>query len=95
MLRLQGLGSNILMGVLYTEDEIIAIVRGGKQRGNMPGVRHVFPRQGMVIHPPSQSTHSADNARLKKSENGSDGCEDDELGDDEDINEDEDDEDDS
>ncbi|GKD65623.1 hypothetical protein Tco_1307731 [Tanacetum coccineum] len=29
MLRLQGLGSNTEMGVPYTEDEIMAIVRGG------------------------------------------------------------------
>nr|GEZ13240.1 hypothetical protein [Tanacetum cinerariifolium] len=35
MLRLQGLGSNTLTGVPYTEDEIIAIVRGGKQRGHI------------------------------------------------------------
>ncbi|GKE74615.1 hypothetical protein Tco_1536656, partial [Tanacetum coccineum] len=29
MLRLQGLGANTSMGVPYTEDEIMAIVRGG------------------------------------------------------------------
>nr|GFB09453.1 hypothetical protein [Tanacetum cinerariifolium] len=38
MLRLQGLGSNIPTGVPYTEDEIMAIVRGGKQRGHILGV---------------------------------------------------------
>ncbi|GJU57199.1 hypothetical protein Tco_1234965 [Tanacetum coccineum] len=38
MLRLQGLGSNTPTGVPYTEDEIMAIVRGGKQRGHIPGV---------------------------------------------------------
>ncbi|GKC19093.1 putative reverse transcriptase domain-containing protein, partial [Tanacetum coccineum] len=38
MLRLQGLGSNTSTGVPYTEDEIMAIVRGGKQRGHIPGV---------------------------------------------------------
>ncbi|GKE98752.1 hypothetical protein Tco_0022103 [Tanacetum coccineum] len=38
MLRLQGLGSNTETGVPYTEDEIMAIVRGGKQRGHIPGV---------------------------------------------------------
>ncbi|GKG04067.1 hypothetical protein Tco_0314454, partial [Tanacetum coccineum] len=31
---LYGLGSNIPSGVPYTEDEIMAIVRGGKQRGS-------------------------------------------------------------
>ncbi|GJW65271.1 hypothetical protein Tco_0117155 [Tanacetum coccineum] len=36
MLRLQGLGSNTETGVPYTEDEIMAIVRGGKQRGHFP-----------------------------------------------------------
>ncbi|GKA21517.1 hypothetical protein Tco_0701506 [Tanacetum coccineum] len=68
MLRLQGLGSNTPTGVPYTEDEIMAIVRGGKQRGHIPGVGRVFPGQGTVIPPPSQSTHSADIARLKKRE---------------------------
>ncbi|GJT71155.1 transmembrane protein 45B-like protein [Tanacetum coccineum] len=43
MLRLQGLGSNTETGVPYTEDEIMAIVRGGKQRGHIPGVGRVLP----------------------------------------------------
>nr|GEV01726.1 hypothetical protein [Tanacetum cinerariifolium] len=68
MLRLQGLGSNTPTGVPYTEDEIMAIVCGGKQRGHIPGVGRVLPRQGTVIPPPSQSTHSADIARIKKRE---------------------------
>ncbi|GJZ79941.1 hypothetical protein Tco_0644778 [Tanacetum coccineum] len=68
MLRLQGLGSNTPTGVPYTEDEIMAIIRGGKQRGHIPGVGRVLPRQGMIIPPPTQSTHSADIARLKKRE---------------------------
>ncbi|GKC67345.1 hypothetical protein Tco_1099943 [Tanacetum coccineum] len=68
MLRLQGLGSNTPTGVPYTEDEIMAIVREGKQRGHIPGVGRVLPGQGTVIPPPSQSTHSADIARLKKRE---------------------------
>ncbi|GKA82333.1 hypothetical protein Tco_0789081, partial [Tanacetum coccineum] len=46
MLRLQGLGSNTEMGVPYTEDEIMAIVHGGKQRGHIPGVGKVLQRQG-------------------------------------------------
>ncbi|GKB87119.1 hypothetical protein Tco_0959391 [Tanacetum coccineum] len=68
MLRLQGLGSNTPSGVPYTEDEIMAIVRRGKQRGHIPGVGRVLPGQGTVIPPPTQSTHSADIARLKKRE---------------------------
>ncbi|GKA52932.1 hypothetical protein Tco_0746247 [Tanacetum coccineum] len=102
MLRLQGLGSNTPTGVPYTEDEIMAIVRGGKQRGHIPGVGRVLPGQGTVIPPPSQSTHSTDIARLKKREkqltkqvnmfmSGSGGCGDDEPRDDEDGGEDEDD----
>ncbi|GJT21422.1 hypothetical protein Tco_0891359 [Tanacetum coccineum] len=98
-------GSNTPTGVPYTEDEIMAIVRGGKQRGHIPGVGRVLPGQGTVIPPPSQSTHSADIARLKKREKrltkqvhmfrGEDGCGDDEPGDDEGGVEDEEDEDDS
>nr|GEZ18741.1 hypothetical protein [Tanacetum cinerariifolium] len=68
MLRLQDLGSNTLTGVHYTKDEIMAIVRGGKQRGHIPGVGRVLPGEGTVIPPPSQGTHSADIARLKKRE---------------------------
>nr|GFB95133.1 hypothetical protein [Tanacetum cinerariifolium] len=68
MLRLQGPGSNTPMGVPYTKDEIMAIVRRGKQRGHIPGVGRVFPGQGTVIPPPSQSTHSVDIATLKKRE---------------------------
>nr|GEV11084.1 hypothetical protein [Tanacetum cinerariifolium] len=68
MLRLQGLGSNTPTGVPYTEDEIMAIVRGGKQRGHIPSAGRVLPGQGTVIPPPSQGMHSADIARLKKRE---------------------------
>ncbi|GJV37120.1 hypothetical protein Tco_1409597 [Tanacetum coccineum] len=53
MLRLQGLGSNTETGVPYTEDEIMAIVRGGKQRGHIPGVGRVLPGQRTVILPPT------------------------------------------
>ncbi|GKB33457.1 RNA-directed DNA polymerase, eukaryota [Tanacetum coccineum] len=68
MLRLQGLGSNTEMGVPYTEDEIMAIVRGGKQRGHIPGVGRVLPGQGTVIPPPPLCTHSSDVVKLKKRE---------------------------
>ncbi|GKA26013.1 hypothetical protein Tco_0712122 [Tanacetum coccineum] len=68
MLSLQGLGSNTSTGVPYTEDEIMAIIRGGNQRGHIPGVGWVLPGQGTVILPPPPCTHSSDVAKLKKSE---------------------------
>ncbi|GJU73854.1 hypothetical protein Tco_1265259 [Tanacetum coccineum] len=68
MLRLQGLGSNTETGVPYTEDEIMAIVRGGKQRGHIPDVGRVLPGQGTVIPPPPPCTHSSDVVKLKKRE---------------------------
>ncbi|GJW78544.1 hypothetical protein Tco_0140226 [Tanacetum coccineum] len=68
MLRLQGLGSNTETGVPYTEDEIMAIVRGGKQWGHIPGVGRVLPGQGTVIPPPPPCTHSSDVVKLKKKE---------------------------
>ncbi|GJY41159.1 reverse transcriptase domain-containing protein [Tanacetum coccineum] len=68
MLRLQGLGSNTSTGVPYTEDKIMAIVRGGKQWGHIPGVGRVLPGQGIIIPPPPPCTHSSDVAKLKKSE---------------------------
>ncbi|GJR17390.1 hypothetical protein Tco_0965917 [Tanacetum coccineum] len=69
MLRLHGLGSNTETGVPYTDDEIIAIVRKGKQRGHLPGVGRVLPGQGMdVLSPPSpRCTHLFDVEKLKKS----------------------------
>ncbi|GKC34773.1 hypothetical protein Tco_1047157 [Tanacetum coccineum] len=68
MLSLQGLGSNTETGVPYTEDEIMAIVHGGKKRGHIPGVGRVLPGQGTVIPPPSPCTHSSDAVKLKKRE---------------------------
>nr|GEZ10621.1 hypothetical protein [Tanacetum cinerariifolium] len=92
--------------VPYTDDEIMIIIRRGKQRGHIPGVGRVFSRQGMVIPPSPPCTHSSDVAKLKKREklltkqvnmfmNDSGGCGDDEPGDDEDDGEDGEDEDDS
>ncbi|GJV19010.1 hypothetical protein Tco_1368030 [Tanacetum coccineum] len=100
MLRLQSLGSNTSTGVPYIEDEIMAIVREGKQQGHIPGVGRVLPRQGTVIPAPPPCTHSSDVAKLKKSEkrltkqpkygggSESGGCGDDEPRDDEDGGED-------
>ncbi|GKA32485.1 reverse transcriptase domain-containing protein [Tanacetum coccineum] len=106
LLRLQGLGSKTETGVPYIEDEIIAIVRGGKQRGHIPGVGRFLPGQRMVIPPSPPCKHSSDVAKLKKREkleskpeigggSRSGGCGDDEQGYDEDDGEDEEDEDDS
>nr|GEU55359.1 hypothetical protein [Tanacetum cinerariifolium] len=50
------------------QNEIMAIVRGGKQQGHIPGVGRVLPGQRTVIPPPSQGTHLADIDRLKKRE---------------------------
>ncbi|GJV81014.1 reverse transcriptase domain-containing protein [Tanacetum coccineum] len=69
MLRLQALGSNTETGVPYTEEEIMAIVRKGKQRGHLPGVGRVLPgRATNGCSPPPQSTvDPADVEKLKKS----------------------------
>ncbi|GJQ97876.1 hypothetical protein Tco_0009015, partial [Tanacetum coccineum] len=68
MPRLQGLGSNTKTGVPYTEDEIMAIIGGGKKRGHIPDVGRVLPGQGTVIPPPPPCTHSSDVVKLKKRE---------------------------
>ncbi|GKC36102.1 hypothetical protein Tco_1048486, partial [Tanacetum coccineum] len=107
MLRLQGLGSNTPSGVPYTEDEIMAIVRRGKQQGHIPSVGRVVPGHGTdVLSPPQPPcTHSSDVVELQKSNklltkqfgsaSKSDGCGDDEPGDDEDGGEDEEDDEDA
>ncbi|GKE54920.1 hypothetical protein Tco_1490076, partial [Tanacetum coccineum] len=86
MLRLQGLGSNTSTGVPYTEDEIMAIVYGGKQRGHIPGVGVTtsFPKCTQLESQPEYGGGS---------ESG--GCGDDDPGDDEDGGEDDEDEDDA
>ncbi|GKB91640.1 hypothetical protein Tco_0963912, partial [Tanacetum coccineum] len=57
MLRLQALGSNTETGVSYTEEEIMAIVRKGKQRGHLPGVGRVLSGGATDgCSPPPQST---------------------------------------
>ncbi|GJZ09800.1 hypothetical protein Tco_0544083 [Tanacetum coccineum] len=38
MVRLRALGSNTESGVPYTDEEINAMARKGKQRGHLPGV---------------------------------------------------------
>ncbi|GKA04629.1 hypothetical protein Tco_0683749 [Tanacetum coccineum] len=60
--------SNTPSDVHYTEDEIMAIVHGGKQRGHFLGVGRVLLGQGTVIPPSTPCTHSSDVATLKKRE---------------------------
>ncbi|GJQ97199.1 RNA-directed DNA polymerase, eukaryota [Tanacetum coccineum] len=60
MLRLHGLGSNTKTGVPYTDDEIMAIVRKGKQRGHLPGVGRVLPGQGMDVLIPALASDDDD-----------------------------------
>nr|GFB34568.1 hypothetical protein [Tanacetum cinerariifolium] len=81
---LYGLGSKTPTSVPYTEDEIMAIVRQGKQRGHIPGVGRVC-KTGHG-HSSPISKHA-----LRRYRYGSGGCGDDEPGDDEDGDEDEDD----
>ncbi|GJV93716.1 retrotransposon protein, putative, ty3-gypsy subclass [Tanacetum coccineum] len=54
MLRLQALGSNTPSGVPYTDEEINALARKGKQRGHLPGVGRVLPGRAtdVLISPP-------------------------------------------
>ncbi|GJT44554.1 retrotransposon protein, putative, ty3-gypsy subclass [Tanacetum coccineum] len=72
MLRLQALGSNTPSGVPYTDEEINALARKGKQRGHLPGVGRVLPGRATDVlipppPPPPQCTHnSGDVEKLKK-----------------------------
>nr|GFA23739.1 hypothetical protein [Tanacetum cinerariifolium] len=101
MLRLQGLGSNTPSGVPYTDDEIMVIIHGGKQRGHILGVGRVLLGHGTIIPPLPLCTHSSDMLTQLESQpeydggSRSGGCEDDDRGDDEDGGEDGEDEDDS
>ncbi|GKB26651.1 hypothetical protein Tco_0866052, partial [Tanacetum coccineum] len=61
MLRLQGLGT-------YTDDQIMAIVRRGKQQGHIPSVGRVLAGRGrdvLVLLEP-QRTHTTDVDELKR-----------------------------
>nr|GEY05761.1 hypothetical protein [Tanacetum cinerariifolium] len=76
MIRLRDLGANTSTGVPYTEDQIMAMVRRGKQWGHIPGVSKVLAGQGrdaISINEP-RCTHTnadvdevnEDNKRLRK-----------------------------
>ncbi|GKD52356.1 hypothetical protein Tco_1281332 [Tanacetum coccineum] len=68
MLRLQRLGSNPETGVPYIEEEIMAIVQKGMQRGHLPSVGRVLSgRATNGCPPPPQSTNDpVDVEKLKK-----------------------------
>ncbi|GKE83165.1 hypothetical protein Tco_1553165 [Tanacetum coccineum] len=69
MVRLRALGYNTESGVPYTDEEINAMARKGKQRGHLPGVGRVLPGRAIDVlsPPPPQCTHnSADIEKLKK-----------------------------
>ncbi|GKB75521.1 hypothetical protein Tco_0942416 [Tanacetum coccineum] len=96
--KIGGLGSNTSTGVPYTEDEILAIVRGGKQRGHIPSVGKVLSRQGTVKmfmklfrsdDKFSQMLMQLESQPKYGGGSGSGGCGDDEPRDDEDGDEDE------
>nr|GEV35258.1 hypothetical protein [Tanacetum cinerariifolium] len=55
-------------GMPYTDDEIMVIVREGKQRGHIPGVGRVLPGQGTIIPPPPPCTHTFMVVKLKQRE---------------------------
>nr|GEW48717.1 hypothetical protein [Tanacetum cinerariifolium] len=56
------------LGRAYTEDEIMAIVREGKQQGHILSVGRILSGQDTVIPTPPPCTHSSDVAKLKKRE---------------------------
>nr|GFD25496.1 hypothetical protein [Tanacetum cinerariifolium] len=90
MLRLQGLGSNTPTGVPYTEDEIMAIVLGGKQLGPTKREKlltkqvNIFMRLFRSDDKFSQMLTQLESQPEYGGGNESGGCEDDETGDDED-----------
>nr|GFA19951.1 hypothetical protein [Tanacetum cinerariifolium] len=88
MLRLQGLGSNTPTGVPYTEDEIMAIVRGASSGGTFLVLDRSDDKFSQMLSQLESQPEYDGGSR-------SGGCGDDEPGYDEDGSEDEEDEDDS
>ncbi|GJW89678.1 hypothetical protein Tco_0167231 [Tanacetum coccineum] len=73
-LRLRALGSNTESGVPYTDEEINAMARKGKQRGHLPGVGRVLPGRARDVlipppPPPPQCTHNSDDVQKLKKKN--------------------------
>ncbi|GJU13175.1 copia protein [Tanacetum coccineum] len=69
MLRLRDLGANTPMGVPYTEDQIMAMVRKGKQQGYILGVGRVLAEQGwdaISINEPQGTYTDTDVDELKE-----------------------------
>nr|GEZ98725.1 hypothetical protein [Tanacetum cinerariifolium] len=68
MVRLQGLGFNMSMGVPYTDDQIMAIFCQSKQRGHILGVGRVLAGRGrdILMSPEPRCTHTADVDELKR-----------------------------
>ncbi|GJZ44470.1 retrotransposon gag domain, retroviral aspartyl protease [Tanacetum coccineum] len=91
MLTLQGLGSNTSTGVPYTDDEIMAIVRKGKQPMHILGVGRVkmFMKLFRSDDKFSQMLTQLESQPEYGDDSGSGGCGDDEPGDDKDGDEDE------
>ncbi|GJX18330.1 EF-hand domain pair containing protein [Tanacetum coccineum] len=79
----------------YTDDQIMVMVRKGKQRGHIPSVGRVLTGRGKDIVDvlAARCNHTSDVDEIKRTHNGSGAGGDDESGDDEDANEDEEDED--
>nr|GEU42340.1 hypothetical protein [Tanacetum cinerariifolium] len=92
-----GLRSNTLSGVPYTEEEINALARKGKQRGHLLGVGRVLLGRAtdVLSLPPPQCKHNSvdyESSPEFGNASGSSGCGDDEMAGDEDDGEDEEDE---
>ncbi|GJT13098.1 hypothetical protein Tco_0860140 [Tanacetum coccineum] len=92
MVRLRALGSNTESGVPYTDEEINAMARKGKQRGHLPGVGRVNLMMKLFRSDDKFSQMLTQYESTPEFGSGSGGCGDDEIADDEDGGEDEEDE---
>ncbi|GJX74594.1 hypothetical protein Tco_0313189, partial [Tanacetum coccineum] len=88
MVRLQGLGSNTTSGVPYTDDEIMAIIRGGSSEGTFLVLVGFFRDGARSDDKFSQMLTQLESQPEYGGGSGSGGCGDDEPGDDEDGGED-------
>ncbi|GKD23325.1 retrotransposon protein, putative, ty3-gypsy subclass [Tanacetum coccineum] len=86
MMRLKDLGPNTSTGVPYTEDQIMAMVRKGKQRGTFPVLVGFW--RDMVVRSDDRMSQQSQNEVGSSSGSGRGG--DDESGENEDAGEDED-----